>query len=94
MEFLPTKLEGVYLIQPIVFEDERGQFIKTFHQPEFEKVGLNPIWRESFISNSKKDVIRGMHFQIPPYQHEKLVYCTSGKVLDVLLDIRDRKSVV
>jgi dTDP-4-dehydrorhamnose 3,5-epimerase len=83
-----TSLEGVYIIQNKSFRDDRGIFVKTFHNDIFRKSGLESSFMESFYSVSKKNVIRGMHFQTPPYDHNKLVYVVDGKVLDVAVDIR------
>jgi len=83
-----TSLEGIYIIQNKAFRDDRGIFVKTFHNDIFRKNGLESSFMESFYSVSKKNVIRGMHFQIPPYDHNKLVYVVDGKVLDVAVDIR------
>ncbi len=62
--------------------------MKTFHAEQFEDAGLPVEWREEFYSRSRKGVIRGMHFQTPPCDHEKLVYCMQGRVLDVVIDLR------
>lgn len=88
MELVPTILEGCFKIHPFFTEDERGTFVKTFNAERFAEFGLQTEWREEYYSSSRKGVIRGMHFQTPPYDHEKLVYCLSGKVLDVILDLR------
>lgn len=88
MEFVRTELKGCLELRPLVLEDARGRFIKTFHQDVFVENGLNTIWREEYYSTSHRDVIRGLHFQMPPCDHVKLVYCLSGTVVDVLLDIR------
>ena len=87
-DFSDTELEGVKLItlQPIL--DERGWFLKTFHAPSFAAAGLCIEFSESFLSLSKRNVIRGMHFQLPPHDQVKLVRCQEGKILDVVLDIR------
>jgi len=88
MEFLQTTIPGVFLIKPKTFFDERGSFIKHFNSSEFEARGLISSFHEDFFSISKKDVIRGFHFQVPPFDHAKVVYCSQGKVFDVLLDLR------
>lgn len=88
MQFNPTILEGCYEITPNVLPDNRGKFIKTYHCDLFAKHGLNTNWHEEYFSSSHKNVIRGMHFQLPPYAHAKLVYCVSGMVLDVVVDLR------
>lgn len=88
MEFIPTTLEGCYQVCPFLAQDERGTFVKTFHMERFSAVGLPTEWREEYYSSSRKGVMRGMHFQTPPHDHEKLVYCIQGRVLDVVVDLR------
>ena len=88
MELIPTTLEGCYQVRPFFAQDERGTFVKTFHAERFSALGLPTEWREEYYSSSRKGVIRGMHFQTPPHEHEKLVYCMQGKVLDVVVDLR------
>ena len=83
-----TAIPGCYEIIPRVLKDERGLFIKTFHKDLFEANGLNTCWAEEYFSISQKGVLRGFHFQIPPNDHEKLVYCPQGQVMDVILDLR------
>ena len=88
MELKKTLLEGCFEIKPITFLDQRGTFTKIFHKKEFKRLGLNSEWKEDYYTYSKKDVIRGMHLQLPPSDHFKLVHCLYGEVLDVLLDLR------
>lgn len=88
MELISTKLEGCFLVKPFLAEDERGRFVKTYHSELFAKAGLPTQWKEEYYSSSRKGVIRGMHFQTPPYDHEKLVYCLQGRVKDVVVDLR------
>ncbi len=85
---LETSLAGCYVLMPSIHQDERGSLVKTFHEQAFREYGLNLEVKEEYFSTSKKNVIRGMHFQVPPHDHIKLVYCMQGKVLDVLLDLR------
>lgn len=85
---LPTRLAGLTSFRPKIFTDHRGTFVKTFHVEAFRDLGLAFEIREEFFSTSAKNVIRGMHFQVPPADHAKLVYCAAGAVLDVVLDIR------
>ena len=68
--------------------DDRGDFVKTFHAKDFEKYQLGMEIKESFYSISNKNVIRGMHFQLPPSQHSKLIFCSQGAIVDVVLDLR------
>lgn len=88
MELIPTTLEGCFQVRPFFAQDERGTFVKTFHAERFSALGLPTEWREEYYSSSRKGVIRGMHFQTPPHDHEKLVYCIKGCVLDVVVDLR------
>lgn len=88
MNFVETKIKGVFTIEANPFEDERGIFVKIFNRDEFRKQSLNVTFKESFYSTSKKGVIRGMHFHLPPKDHAKLIYVTSGAILDVVLDLR------
>jgi dTDP-4-dehydrorhamnose 3,5-epimerase len=88
MEVVKTAIEGVYIIEPKVFGDSRGYFFESFSEREFkEKVGdINFV--QDNESMSKYGVMRGLHFQRPPYAQSKLVRCVKGKVLDVAVDIR------
>jgi len=88
MKITKTKLNGVYIIEPEVFRDERGLLTKPFHKDTFTQHGMDFNFEESFYSISKKGVARGMHFQIPPKDHSKLVYVPNGAILDVILDLR------
>ena len=88
MEIIETSLEGCFQIRPFFAEDRRGTFVKTFHSEQFAARQFPTIWREEYYSASRKGVVRGMHFQLPPHDHEKLVYCMLGKVLDVIVDLR------
>ena len=83
-----TKIPGCFELQPIVRADSRGKFVKTFHNEYFEENDLGTNFREQYYSVSMKGVLRGMYFQLPPHQHSKLVYCTSGTIFDVALDLR------
>ncbi|HFU74885.1 MAG TPA: dTDP-4-dehydrorhamnose 3,5-epimerase [Arcobacter sp.] len=88
MEFVKTEIEGLYLIKPKILEDNRGKFIKTFHLDTLKDHGLQGDFKEGYYSMSQKNVLRGMHFQTSPEDHEKLVYVPRGSILDVVLDIR------
>jgi dTDP-4-dehydrorhamnose 3,5-epimerase len=81
-------LNGVRVFCPAVARDRRGLFVKTYHQGQFAEQGVNFETREEFFSISGKNVLRGMHFQIPPHDHAKLVTCLRGRILDVLVDLR------
>lgn len=73
---------------PNIFKDDRGSFIKTFHTASYKKLGLDYQFCEEYYSRSFKNVIRGLHFQNPPMDHSKLVYCIEGSVFDVIVDLR------
>lgn len=88
MIFKPTSLDGVLEIESNKIGDHRGAFVKTFHADTFRQNNLESDFKESYYSVSKKGVLRGMHFQIPPHDHAKLVYVTEGVILDVVVDIR------
>ncbi len=89
MQFIKTKLEGVFLIKPQVFEDERGFFLESYSQKEFEKQGIDANFVQDNHSKSvKKGVLRGLHFQNPPYTQAKLLRVIKGSVYDVVLDLR------
>ena len=88
MKIISTKISGCYEIFPIIHKDFRGVFVKTFHHPTFKKFGLNTIFKEEYYSTSYKNVIRGLHLQLPPHDHVKLIYCISGIVKDVVVDLR------
>ena len=88
MEVKKTAIEGVYIIEPRVFEDARGYFFESFSQWEFdEKIGPVTFVQDN-ESKSSYGVMRGLHFQRPPFTQSKLVRCVKGAVLDVAVDIR------
>ena len=82
-----TEIPGLQVLRPRVFVDERGTFVKTFHEGAFRELGLMPP-AEEFFSTSAKGVIRGMHLQVAPAANTKCVACLAGAVLDVVLDLR------
>ena len=88
MEVIKTALDGVVVIEPRLFEDARGYFFESFSQREFdEKVG-KIVFVQDNESKSSYGVMRGLHFQRPPFTQSKLVRCVKGAVLDVAVDIR------
>ena len=89
MEIIRTPLEGLLIIKPDVFEDERGYFFESFSHEKFFKVGLDLTFVQDNESRSKKNVLRGLHFQAPPFAQGKLVRVMRGSVLDVAVDIRN-----
>ena len=88
MKLIDEPLPGIRILKPFIHSDERGEFVKTFNEVQLAEHGINMTLREEFFSCSNTGVIRGMHFQLPPYAHQKIVYCISGAVLDVVLDLR------
>jgi dTDP-4-dehydrorhamnose 3,5-epimerase len=88
MKLVETAIHGLKILEPKIFEDERGRFIKTYTETFFQSNGLDIAIKESYYSLSHKNVIRGMHFQTPPHDHIKIVYVAFGKILDVVLDLR------
>lgn len=83
-----TKLNGCYKITPKIMEDNRGYTIKSFNEEQFNKIKINNEFTEDLIVFNKKNVLRGMHFQTKPFEQEKLVCCIKGKILDVVIDMR------
>ena len=81
-------IEGVFLLNNFIANDDRGTFVKTFNKTNFESIGIKSKFEECYFSISNKNVLRGMHFQTPPYAHEKLVYVTKGEIIDVIVDLR------
>lgn len=88
MRINQTEIPGCYEIQLNVFEDHRGRFIKTFHQDTFAEYGLDCHFAEAYYSISSQNILRGLHFQLPPKDHTKLVHCAEGEILDAVVDLR------
>lgn len=88
MEVIKTKIEGVVIIEPKVFQDSRGYFFESFSQREFEEKVRKINFVQDNESMSSYGVMRGLHFQRPPFAQSKLVRCVKGRVLDVAIDIR------
>ena len=89
MLFTETKLRGAWIIDLERREDERGFFARAFCQREFEVHGLKPIIAQANVAfNKHKGTLRGMHFQFPPAPETKLVRCTRGAILDIIVDLR------
>lgn len=88
MEVIKTDIEGVVIIEPRIFRDERGYFYESFSQREFEEKVCRTTFVQDNQSKSSYGVLRGLHFQKPPYAQSKLVRCIKGTVLDVAVDIR------
>lgn len=88
MKFVESRIKGCFEIVFNKIEDNRGSFTKTFHEPEFTTEGLNFEVKEEYFSTSVKGVFRGLHFQNPPMELHKLVFCVSGRVTDYIVDLR------
>jgi dTDP-4-dehydrorhamnose 3,5-epimerase len=88
MRFSETGIPGCYEVQFPAHRDSRGVFVKVVHSSTFAAQGLNASFVETFYTVSGENVLRGMHLQLPPADHSKLVYCVAGNVLDVALDLR------
>lgn len=89
MRFTETKLQGAFILDPELLEDERGFFARTWCRREFEAHGLNPRLVQCNISfNRRRGTLRGMHYQVEPHAEAKLVRCTMGAIYDVILDLR------
>ena len=88
MNFISTPFPGLFLIEPKVFGDHRGYFFESFQQNEFDEKIDKTVFVQDNESKSAKGVLRGLHFQKPPFTQAKLVRCITGKILDVVVDLR------
>jgi len=88
MKLIETKIKGAFVLFDEFKEDSRGGFCKFYNEQIFKSNNLDFNPKEIYYNFSNKNVIRGMHFQSPPHDHKKLIKCISGKILDVILDIR------
>lgn len=88
MEIIKTPIEGLLVIEPQVFRDARGYFVETYNEERYQQAGIAARFVQDNQSCSSYGVVRGLHFQRPPYTQAKLVCCTQGKVLDVAVDLR------
>lgn len=88
MKVISEPLPGVKVLEPFIHRDFRGEFVKTFHEKQLAELGIQISLKEEFFSISSEGILRGMHFQLPPFAHQKLIYCIEGAVLDVVLDLR------
>lgn len=88
MDFKELKLKDLILITPQVFGDERGFFLESYNKDKFHQAGLKMEFVQDNHSKSAANVLRGLHFQKPPYAQGKLVRCIKGSILDVVIDLR------
>lgn len=89
MKLIPTDIEGVLIIEPKLFSDERGYFFEAFNSKRFEELtGIRTAFVQDNESRSARGVVRGLHFQLPPHAQSKLVRVVHGRIIDVAVDIR------
>lgn len=88
MKVEKTKIEGLLIIEPQIFGDERGFFAETYNKKRYQEIGIDVDFVQDNLSKSVKGVLRGLHYQISPFEQGKLIQVISGKVLDVAVDIR------
>jgi dTDP-4-dehydrorhamnose 3,5-epimerase len=88
MEVKEISIPGCFIITPYIHTDVRGSFVKTFESVFFKENKLTTSFTEEYFTVSRKRVLRGLHFQSPPYQLVKIVYCMNGKILDAVVDLR------
>ena len=87
MKISKTLIDDLLIIEPQLFKDDRGFFYESYNKNNLDKI-INIVFVQDNVSKSNKGVIRGLHFQKPPFEQTKLVRCVSGKILDVIVDIR------
>ena len=88
MNVIKTPIDGLLIIEPRVFHDARGYFVETYNEQRYREAGVGAMFVQDNQSCSTYGVVRGLHFQKPPYTQAKLVSCTKGRVLDVAVDLR------
>ncbi|MEO7922320.1 MAG: dTDP-4-dehydrorhamnose 3,5-epimerase [Chitinophagaceae bacterium] len=88
MPFTKTEIQGLLVFEPQVFEDQRGYFFESYNENVFRQEGVSTNWVQDNQSASQYGVIRGLHYQLPPYAQSKLVRVLKGKILDVVVDLR------
>jgi len=89
MIFTKTEIDGVIVIDPATFEDERGFFARLWSKPEFEAHGIDvPVVECNISFNNRKGILRGLHYQCSPYEQAKIIRCTKGAIYDVAVDLR------
>ena len=83
-----TTIPGCFVLEPLIYEDVRGRLVKIFHKDSYLDLGLETNFTEEYYSVSNKNILRGLHFQLPPHDHVKCVTCLLGKIFDVVVDLR------
>lgn len=89
MPFIPTGLPGLIVFEPKVFADDRGYFLETYQRKLFAEAGITTDFIQDNEAKSTYGVLRGLHYQVPPYAQAKLVRVVEGEVLDIVVDIRE-----
>lgn len=92
MELIQTSIPEVLLIRPDVYSDDRGYFMESFHSEKFSALGITFTFVQDNESKSQKNVLRGLHYQLPPFAQGKLIRVIKGAVLDIAVDIRRNSS--
>lgn len=92
MNIVKTTFDGLWVIEPDVFGDERGFFFESYNAEKFAALGISTVFVQDNHSSSMKGVLRGLHFQLPPKPMAKLVRCSKGRVFDVVVDMRKSSS--
>ncbi len=88
MQIIATAIPEVKIVEPEVFGDDRGYFFESWNEARYAAAGIDCNWVQDNESKSRRGVLRGLHYQLPPYTQAKLVRVISGRVLDVAVDIR------
>ena len=88
MKVSETKIKGILIIEPDIYKDNRGYFFESFNKNKYENIGIKEEFVQDNQSYSQKGTIRGLHFQIPPFEQSKLIRVIKGRILDVAVDIR------
>jgi dTDP-4-dehydrorhamnose 3,5-epimerase len=88
MKFVSTPLEGVFEIHCHLLSDDRGDFLKLFHAEAYQSISPQFQIREIYHSKSKRGVIRGLHYQLPPFAMDKIIFCVRGAIYDACVDVR------
>ena len=92
MKRIATDFDGLFILETNNFQDERGGFQKLYNYDFFKENGLDCKFKEFYYSVNKANVVRGMHFQTPPFDHTKVVYVSKGRIKDVVVDIRKKSA--
>ena len=92
MKITKTNIDGLIIIEPQIFKDDRGSFFESWNVKKFQEIGIKDHFVQDNQSSSLKGVLRGLHFQNPPYAQAKLVRVIKGSVLDVVVDLRSNSS--